>query len=147
MSIANDAPDEMPEQPQGEVIIPLKSMSKTEIEHSVRNWLQMVIVSNDPPEAYVHLKQMEEAVKKGIEILKEQAFNATGDRFRGQMSGTILGHQVKLSYPEKWQYSVAVKRLELQQKLVMDALKAKERAEGIATKEPGKGIIAITLTT
>lgn len=145
MSYANDAP-EMTEPRVGEVIIPLKSMGRAEIEYSVREWLENLLKANDPPEAYVHLKQMEEAVKKGIEILKEEAFNATANRFRGSMSGEILGHQVRFTYPEKWEYSVAVKRLELQQKLDMDALKAEERAKGIAVKQPGKGVISITLT-
>ena len=147
MSIANDNPELT--QRSGEVgddlIIPLRSLGKAEIENITRDWLIRRLVIYPTEEMYVFLKQMEQSVKSAIEILKERAFNATGDKFKGVMSGEILGHSVRLSYPEKYEYSVAVKRLELQQKLEMDALKAKERASGEATKQPGKGIITVSI--
>ena len=149
MSLANERP-ELTEPRVGEpiedLIIPLKSMTKQEIEDRTKIWLVEKLSQYETPEMYVHLKQMEEAIKKAIEIIKEQAFNATATRYRGVNGGEVLGHKVKLTWPEKYEYSVAVKRLELQQKLEMDALKAQERADGIATKHPTKGVISVTIT-
>ena len=147
MSIANDNPELT--QRSGEVgddlIIPLRSLGKAEIENITRDWLIQRLAVYPTEEMYVFLKQMEQSVKSAIEILKERAFNATGDKFRGEKSGEILGHNVKLTYPSRWIYSPAVKELEAQQKLDVDALKAQERAGGLAIKEDGKGIITVTI--
>ena len=97
------------------------------------------------PDTYVFLKQLEYAVKTGLETLNGPAFEKVCSDFRGEMKGTVLGHDVKLTWPEKWEYSPAVKALKDQQKLDLEALQAQEKAQGLAHKESGKGIITVTI--
>lgn len=147
----NIDPRDLPER-VGEVVdealsLPLQSLTKREIDFEVDRWLESVTNLHSDSDTFVFLKQMEQAVKTGIEKMKERAFNAFSNGFRGEMKGVVLGHEVKLTYPEIWVYSPAVKALQDQQKLELEALQAEEKAKGLANKEPQLGRITVTLRT
>jgi len=125
--------------------IPLVSLSKQEIDLRTEDFLNSALENHTPDELYVFSKQLETAADYIIGKLKVVAFEAIANRFVGAMTGSILGHGVRLSYPERWKFSGAVDDLVKQQKLELDALKAKEKADGLAHKEPGSGIITVTI--
>jgi hypothetical protein len=63
----------------------------------------------------------------------------------GGTSGEYLGNKIAISYPVVTTYSPAVAALKAQHKLELEALQAKERAEGLTSEESGAGRITVTL--
>jgi hypothetical protein len=125
--------------------IPLKAMTKLEITTNVDSWINSALEAHDPADLYVYAKQMEAVAEALIERLKGQAFNDFGEKFGGSSSGTILGHDVKLSWPERWVYPADVQELAHQQKLDLDAAQMKAKAEKRAFKEQQLGRITVIL--
>lgn len=148
MSLARTNPEVLSPEPartDSPLAVPLDDMSKSEINDKVDFWLNDMLEVRPAGELYVYAKQMEEAAAAIITKLKESAFNDMATRFEGETGGKVLGHEVKLSYPEKWMFSQSVVELERQQKLELDALKASEKASGAAKKESQGGRITVTL--
>ena len=100
---------------------------------------------HDASELYVFLKQAEEAIDNAIIKLKKTAFESFCEQFRGEMSGTVLGHQVKLTYPTKWIYSFEIEALADEQKKILKAAQLIEQTDGKAKKEQELGRVSVTL--
>ena len=130
---------------QYEVETPVRTMGKAEIEEAVRRFIQINLDTTDLATLYVYLKQMEFAVKTGIEHLKEQAFDSLGQQLGGLSSGKFLGHDVVISYPGEWNYSPAVDSLKERHKKELGGLQEQERQMGMARRVHGKGRITVTL--
>lgn len=122
-----------------------RSFSKVELEEIVRAFIEEHLEHTDSGVLYLFLKQLEYAVKVGIEALKEGAFDSIGYRLAGEASGTVNGHAVVISYPHEWQYSPAVDELKEKQKQELSELQEQEKREGAAKQVAGKGRITIAL--
>ncbi|MDB5034650.1 MAG: hypothetical protein JWQ98_1891 [Chlorobi bacterium] len=121
------------------------SIGKAEIEESVRKFIEYHLVHTDSGTLYIYFKQLEYAVKTGIENLKDPAFDSLGKLLGGATSGKILGHEIVLAYPNEWHYSPAVDALKNRQKLEIVGLQNEEKIAGIAKQIPGKARLTITL--
>jgi hypothetical protein len=128
-----------------EIESPVCAMGKAEIEEIVRKFIETNLEITDSGTLYLHLKQLEYAIKTGIEQLKEQAFNSLGEHLGGASSGKLFGHDVSIAYPNEWHYSSAVDDLKERQKKELAGLQNQERQIGIARQVQGKGRITITL--
>lgn len=128
-----------------EIESPICTMGKAKIEEAVRKFIETNLENTDSGTLYLHLKQLEYAIKTGIEQLKEQAFNSFGEHLSGASSGKLFGHDVAIAYPNEWHYSAAVEELKERQKKELAGLQEKEREIGIARQVQGKGRITITL--
>ena len=78
------------------LILPLRSLTKTEIDTSVEDWLNDILENQSHGHVYVFAKQMEAAVKFILEKIRPGAFHDLGEQLKGQMTGEILGHKVNL---------------------------------------------------
>lgn len=149
MSAARTNPELLPtvqgEPPEEALILPLRSMTKAEIDARADEFVNTALEIHDTADLYVYAKQMEAAVEAVIAKLSEPAFNGFGNRFAGEKGGTVLGHTVKLSWPERWVYPEGVQKMEAQQKLELKAAQAKAQADGTAFKQPQPGRITVTL--
>jgi len=125
--------------------LPGGALSKLEIVGRVGEWLEGVMLDEDPSPVYVHLKQLELAVKTAIEKLNEAAFNDAGMKLGGSPSGTIAGQKVELSYPKRWEYSPAILALVEEQKTALDVAKQREQLDGLAKHVTGSGVIRVTI--
>lgn len=121
------------------------TFSKAEIEEKVRCYINDHLESMDSAMLYVHLKELEYAVKTAIEALKDQAFDSAGQYLEGATSGKVNGHSIAISYPNEWHYTKAVEALKERQKKELAKYQAEERESGTAKQLPGKGRITITL--
>lgn len=132
--------------PEQSLALPLVSLSKREIDERAEFFVNDQLEVTDAGTLYVYVKQMEELVDVLKAKLQSSAFDSIGVQLGGEHAGKFLGHDVKISYRKDWLYSRAVADLKSQQKLQMEALQAKEKAEGIATlPDDGKGILTVTL--
>jgi hypothetical protein len=131
--------------PKSALPLPMVSLSKVEIVEKVDNWLNDSLEDYNASEVYVLLKQMEEAVTVAIDKTKKVAFESIGKQFGGQLSGQVLGHGVKLSYPKKWTYSDALTALAIRQKAELEIAQKIEQANGTAKQETQLGRITVTL--
>ena len=120
-------------------------MGKVEIEEGVRKFIDANLEHSDSSTLYLYLKQLEYAIKIGIEQLKEQAFDSIGKHLGGSSSGKLFGHDVVIAYPNEWHYGPSVEELKERQKEELAALQKQERTIGIARQVQGKGRITITL--
>lgn len=127
------------------LIMPLKSLSLPCIEDEATVWLNNALEVHSAADVWVLLKQMEAFIETAKKQCKDVAFDSIGQTLGGATRGEVLGHEVKLTYPSRWIYSQEVSALDAQQKLEMKALKAKEEAEGTATKGEAVGTITVTL--
>lgn len=128
-----------------EIETPVRTMSKAEIEEAARRFIEANLEITDSATLYVHLKQIEYAVKIGLEHLKDQAFDSLGERMDGLTSGEFLGHAVAICYPNEWHYSPTVNDLKEQHKKELAGLQEQERQIGVARQIHGKGRITVTL--
>lgn len=122
-----------------------RSFSKVEIEELVRVFIERHLEHTDSGRLYLAFKELEYAVKVGLEALKEDAFDAIGRQLEGEISGKLLGHGVAISYPYEWCYSSEVEELKDRQKRELTELQERERDGGIAKNVPGKGRITVVL--
>jgi hypothetical protein len=122
-----------------------RSLCKAEIEDMMRRFIETNLEYTDSGTLYIYLKQLEYAVKMGIENLKDQAFDSLGGLLGGLSSGKYLGQDVTLSYPQEWHYSSAIDNLKSRQKIELGALQDEEKATGVAKQIPGKARLSITL--
>jgi hypothetical protein len=125
--------------------LPLVSLSKRDIDERAEFWLNDQLEISDAGTVWVYVKQMEELCETLKGKLSAAAFDSIGQQLGGQNAGKFLGHDVKITYRKDWLYSRAVSDLKAKQKLDMEALQSKEKAEGIATQSDGKGILSVTL--
>jgi hypothetical protein len=131
--------------PRPTIALPMVSLTKMQIGEKVETWLNDVLEEYDPKEVYVLLKQMEEAVSVAVEKTKTVAFESMAKQFGGQVSGQVLGHGIKLSYPKKWTYSDMVTALSIRQKAELEIAQKIEQANGTAKQETQLGRITVTL--
>ncbi len=122
-----------------------RSLCKAEIEDLMRRFIEANLEHTDSGTLYIYLKQLEYAVKAGIENLKEQAFENLGYQLSGATSGKLMGHDVSICYPQEWHYSQAVEGLKERQKIELGRLQDDEKASGIAKQSPGKARLTVTL--
>jgi hypothetical protein len=126
--------------------IPIQSTSsKADLENWIREFIRTNLEYVDSGTLYIHLKEIEYAIKQGIENLKEQAFTSLGEQLGGLNSGRLLGHQVSISYPNEWHYSPAVDKLKENQKKTLTELQEREKREKIAKQIQGQGRITVTI--
>lgn len=128
-------------------IVPFNSspLSKVNIEQSAVGAALKLVEEQGAQDVYLKLKRMEAALKAAIAAVNPIAFESFGQSFQGETSGSVEGARVSISYPEKWEYGAEVAEVEARHKLEMEAVKAKERADGTAKKIPGRGVLTITL--
>lgn len=118
---------------------------KWEIEERMKKFIAANLEYTDSGSLYICLKQLEYAVKVGVENLKEQAFEALGNELGGLTSGKFLGQDVSICYPQEWHYTKAVECLRERQKTELARLQDEEKASGAARQIPGKARLTITL--
>jgi hypothetical protein len=121
------------------------SHSKAEIEELVQKFIEDRLAYTDSGSLYVFMKQLEYAIKTGIEHLKDGAFDSLGEHLGGLSSGKFLSHDVVISYPNEWHYSQAVDNLKEVQKKELTQLQEQEKQNNIARRVQGKGRITVTL--
>ena len=121
-------------------------MSKAEIAMRASDWCNSALEQYSAGDLYTFVKQMEHAVDLLLGQLKEPAFNSISTSFGGEMSGSVLGHEVKLSYRREWVYSAAIYQLEEKQKTELKNAKLREQIDGIAKREEKPGTITVNLS-
>ena len=89
---------------ESQLSMPLKSMTKQEIDEAVDFWLNDVLETQMASNLWVYIKQLEEAVKSMKDKLQTTAFDQIAKEFGGSMSGELLGHKVQLTLPQTWVY-------------------------------------------
>lgn len=132
--------------PSNECIARTYSQTKEQIEKLVKDFIDDQLQYFESADLYVHFKQLEHAIKTGLDYLKKWAFDSIGQYLGGVPSGRIFGHHVAISYPHQWEYSGAVEELKSKQKTEMVILQETEKATGLAKKVQGAGRITVTLT-
>lgn len=131
---------------EAQLSMPLKSMTKEEIDTAVDFWLNDALESQMASNLWVYIKQLEEAVKVMKDKLQISAFDQIAREFGGSMSGEILGHKVQLTLPQTWVYPVEIENMVRQQKLDLKAAQTKAQADGTAHQESKEqGTIRVTI--
>jgi hypothetical protein len=126
--------------------MPLKSMTKQEIDEAVEFFLNDALEVHMASNLWIMAKQMEEAVKLIKEKLQTVAFDQIAKELGGSMSGEIMGHKVQLTLPQTWVYPPEVENMVRQQKLDLKAAQTKAQADGTAHQESKEvGIIRVTI--
>lgn len=120
-------------------------VGKSDLEQRATQLAMTALDTHDAADVYLALKQAEHVVKTALEAVKPHAFDGYGRHLSGGTSGDYIGNRVAISYPIEVTYTEAVAAMMAQHKKELDALKAKERAEGLTTEASGKGRITITL--
>lgn len=119
--------------------------TKEQIERQVTDFIDEQLDHFESGQLYVHFKQLEFAIKTGLEYMREIAFDSIGYLLGGFTSGIIFGHHVAIAYPQKWVYSEAVEELKERFKNELTVLLEIEKANGTAIQIPGPGRITVTL--
>lgn len=131
--------------PEDSLVLPLKSMSKSKIDEVTEVFLMDALNYFSAAELYVWTKQIESVAEYLKAKLKTQAFDSIATVLTGAMTGKVLGHEVKLSFPKKWVYSDAINKLQEKQKAELKAAQLTEQANGTAFQAKDEGRITVTL--
>lgn len=135
----------LPSAPVTTVALPIRMLTKTEIDETVEGFLNHALTFYPAEEIYVAIKQLEEANKVAIRKLKEVAVESAGERFKGESRGTIFGHKVELRSRTEWSYSQEVQDLVERQKAELKSAQLAEQATGKAIKLEADTQIIVTL--
>ena len=127
------------------LVMPLRSMSKTEIDERAEFWLNDQLEVYDSASLWCFIKQMELAADALKAKLKTAAFDSIAKELGGSMKGEILGHDVSLSLPKRWVYSESLSAMVEQQKRDLKAAQATEQANGSAYQIPDEPRITVKI--
>ncbi len=137
--------DEVDEKQQQQIVVPIVSLSKNIVQTQIEDWMNTALEAIPPADVYVYLKQVEHAVDWALSQIKESAFNDAGTRFKGEHSGQILGHEVKLSWPKKWVYPPDVQRFERESQEQIRQQREQAKIEGTAKRKQTEGVVTVNL--
>jgi hypothetical protein len=141
----DNTPGDTPLSPSTIFSVASPNAGKGELEQRAVRLVTTALEAHDAADVYLALKQIEHVVKTALDTAKRPAFDGFGRHLTGGTSGEYLGNKIAISYPVVTTYSPAVAALKAQHKLELEALQAKERAEGLTSEESGAGRITVTL--
>jgi hypothetical protein len=133
--------------PTAALTLSLKPRTKAELDQAAESFLNDALEIHGAAELVVLKKQMETLVEYIDAKLKadDLAFNAIGEALGGLKTGEVLGANVRLTFPARWQYDAEAQAEIGEAKNRVKLLENKAQLEGHAVKVEGKGVITVTL--
>ena len=106
--------------------------SEVEIQKQCEDGLNHALETESPINLYLHLKQLEFAVKVMLEQVNPLAAISFLEHSKGDMSGVIGGHRIAVYNKGTWHYSSEIDKLKERQKAELKSRQLSEQASGEA---------------
>ena len=108
--------------------------SEVEIQKQCEDALNHALETEPAIHLYLHLKQLEFAVKVMLEQVNPLAATSFLEHSKGEMSGVIGGHRIAVYNKGTWHYSSEIDKFKERQKADLKSRQLSEQASGEAVQ-------------